>query len=143
MSLKLINYFNRHICTLNLLSGYERNRTSSTTSDDALPLFTLLTSHRSWPKMLLLRLSHNPLSKLGSHAKRSRTVSLGIWYVLTHRTTNDNHSRLIYHFRSQIPLTEHAGFEPANAGVKVLCLTAWRMPNKYKILIETIPPLYG
>ena len=22
-----------------------------------------------------------------------------------------------------------AGFEPANAGVKVLCLTAWRQPN--------------
>ena len=25
--------------------------------------------------------------------------------------------------------TELEGFEPSNAGVKVLCLTAWRQPN--------------
>ena len=27
-------------------------------------------------------------------------------------------------------VTGHTGFEPVNAGVKVLCLTAWLMPNK-------------
>ena len=31
---------------------------------------------------------------------------------------------------SKINLAEVAGFGPANAGVKVLCLTAWRHPNK-------------
>ena len=25
--------------------------------------------------------------------------------------------------------TGHVGFEPTNAGIKILCLTAWRMPN--------------
>ncbi len=29
------------------------------------------------------------------------------------------------------PQTGIAGFEPANTGVKVLCLTAWRYPNNY------------
>ena len=28
------------------------------------------------------------------------------------------------------PCTGPAGFEPSSAGVKVLCLTAWRRPNK-------------
>ena len=35
-----------------------------------------------------------------------------------------NHCRL-----QAFPVTELEGFEPSNAGVKVLCLTAWRQPN--------------
>lgn len=36
---------------------------------------------------------------------------------------------IVFQF-SKINLAEVAGFEPANAGSKVLCLTAWRHPNK-------------
>ena len=34
-------------------------------------------------------------------------------------------SQVLYHL-SYTPVTGPAGFEPASAGVKVLCLTAWR-----------------
>ena len=36
-------------------------------------------------------------------------------------------SQVLYHL-SYTPVTGPAGFEPASAGVKVLCLTAWRWP---------------
>ena len=29
------------------------------------------------------------------------------------------------------PRTGHVGFEPTNTGIKILCLTAWRMPYIY------------
>ena len=37
-----------------------------------------------------------------------------------------------------IGLTGIAGFEPANAGVKVLCLTAWRYPKKRTISVRWV-----
>ena len=44
-----------------------------------------------------------------------------------------SHLLYIYYIRflrkNQIFMAEVAGFGPANAGVKVLCLTAWRHPN--------------
>ena len=33
--------------------------------------------------------------------------------------------------RRMLVITELEGFEPSNAGVKVLCLTAWRQPNGF------------
>ena len=54
---------------------------------------------------------------------------------------------IIYYFKKSQTLSHlgflagYAGFEPANAGVKVLCLTPWRIPNIHAITVYHKPDI--
>ena len=95
---------------------------------------------------LLCQLSYCPTNTAVPHrVMRSRINSVSpqtdelsapvpcIAYTTSRQEPADLHHIRITHMRSNyapLILVGTAGFEPANDGVKVHCLTAWRRPNK-------------